>query len=106
MKPLVRHAAARRDPERATDFYEDTAGREVARRFLAAARTAFRAIAARPGAGSIRHGEELDLPHLRTRRIGRFPYLIFYVENSNSIEVTRVLHEKRDVRRSYRRSDG
>jgi len=47
-KPLVRHAAARRDLERASDFYEDTAGREIAKRFLAAARMTFREIASRP----------------------------------------------------------
>lgn len=104
-KRLIRHAAARRDLERASDFYVDTAGQEVARRFLTAARAAFREIAARPGAGSPRHGEELRLPHLRTRRISRFPYLIFYVESADLIEVTRVLHERRDVRGSYREPD-
>jgi plasmid stabilization system protein ParE len=41
-KRLIRHAAARRDLERASDFYEDTAGQDVARRFIAAARSTFR----------------------------------------------------------------
>jgi toxin ParE1/3/4 len=100
-KRLIRHATARRDLERASDFYEDSAGQEVARRFLAAARVAFREIAARPGIGSPRHGRALGLPHLRTRRISRFPYLIFYVESADFIEVTRILHERRDVGSSY-----
>jgi len=104
-KRLIRHAAARRDLELASDFYEDTAGQEVAKRFLSAAQATFRQIAARPGAGSPRHGEELRLPHLRTRRISRFPYLIFYVECADFIEVTRILHERRDVRRSYGKPD-
>jgi toxin ParE1/3/4 len=100
-KRLIRHAAARRDLERASDYYEDTAGPEVARRFLEAARTAFREIAARPGAGSPRYGEKLRAPHLRTRRVSRFPYLIFYVENEGFVEVMRVLHERRDIRRAF-----
>jgi toxin ParE1/3/4 len=100
-KRLIYHAAARRDLERASDFYEDTAGPEVVRRFLEAARMAFREIGARPGAGSPRYGEKLRAPHLRTRRVSRFPYLIFYVESEDVIEVMRVLHEKRDVRRAF-----
>jgi toxin ParE1/3/4 len=62
---------------------------------------AFRDIAARPGSGSPRYSEELRLPHLRTRRVGRFPYVIFYVESADFIEVTRILHERRDIRRSF-----
>ncbi|HEX8625955.1 MAG TPA: type II toxin-antitoxin system RelE/ParE family toxin [Allosphingosinicella sp.] len=100
-KRLIRHAAARRDLERASDFYEDKAGPELVRRFLEAARTAFCEIATRPGVGSPRYGEKLRAPHLRTRRISRFPYLIFYVETVEVIEVIRVLHERRDIRRAF-----
>lgn len=100
-KRLIRHAAARRDLERASDYYEDKAGPELAKRFLEAARTALREVAAQPGSGSPHYGEKLRAPHLRTRRVSRFPYLIFYVESEDVIEVMRVLHERRDIRRAF-----
>jgi toxin ParE1/3/4 len=100
-KRLIRHAAARRDLERASDYYANKAGPEVARRFLEAARAALREVGNRPGAGSPRYGEKLGAPHLRTRRVSRFPYLIFYLEHPDFVEVFRVLHERRDIRRSF-----
>jgi hypothetical protein len=42
-------------------------------------------------------GERLRIAGLRSRRVARFPYLIFYVEQEDHIEVRRVLHAKRDI---------
>jgi toxin ParE1/3/4 len=40
---------------------------------------------------------ELGLPGLRSRSVGRFPYLIFYVEQPDHIDVWRILHARRDI---------
>jgi toxin ParE1/3/4 len=37
------------------------------------------------------------LPGLRFWKLRRFPYLVFYVEQVNSVDVPRVLHAARDI---------
>jgi toxin ParE1/3/4 len=96
---------ARRDIESAIDHYAREAGADVAQRFLNSVRTAFRAIGDRPGTGSPRYGEELDLPGLRHRPAGRFPYLIFYVDHASHVEIWRVVHAQRDIPAELRPGD-
>lgn len=96
-KPVIPRALARQDVEIALDHYAEVAGPDIALNFVGALETAFRAIAAKPGAGSPRFAHELELPGLRTRRIGRFPYLIFYIERGDHIDVWRILHDRRDI---------
>jgi toxin ParE1/3/4 len=83
--------------EASADDYAEQAGPEVALRFIDALESAYRLIAARPAAGSPLHGQELGLPGLRHRRLKRFPYLVFYVEREDHIDVWRVLHAQRDI---------
>ena len=47
--------------------------------------------------GSPRYADELDIPGLRFRSAGKFPYLVFYVETEAEIDVWRVLHGARDI---------
>jgi toxin ParE1/3/4 len=96
-KPLVLRERARRDVDEATDFYLAEAGEAVALRFIDALQTTLGALSRRPAAGSPRHAQELDLPGLRSRVLGRFPYVIFYVERDRDVDVWRVLHAKRDI---------
>jgi len=51
-----------------------------------------------PGAGSPRYAHELRLPGLRSWTLKRFPYLVFYLEAPEVVEVWRVLHGSRRVR--------
>ena len=44
-----------------------------------------------------RYAHELNLPGLRSWKLTRYPYLIFYVEFENSVDVWRVLHGQRDI---------
>ncbi len=41
--------------------------------------------------------KELDLPGLRCWPVKRYPYLVFYVERDDHIDVWRVLHGQRDI---------
>jgi toxin ParE1/3/4 len=40
---------------------------------------------------------ELEIPALRCWQLERFPYLVFYVERDDHIDVWRVLHGHRDI---------
>lgn len=105
-KPVIPRALARQDVEAAVDHYADVAGSDVALDFVSALETAFRAIAAKPGTGSPRFAHDLELPGLRTRRIARFPYLIFYLERDDHIDVWRVLHDRRDIPAGFSDTEG
>ena len=96
-KPVLPRAAARRDVEDAVDHYVREAGVEVALGFIDALETAYRAISDHPAAGSPRYAHELTLPGLRSRGLKRYPYLVFYVERDDHIDVWRVLHAQRDI---------
>jgi toxin ParE1/3/4 len=69
----------------------------TARRFIDAVEQAVRLIARQPGIGSPRYAVELDWPGLRTHPVQRFPYLIFYLEQTGHLDVLRVLHAHRDI---------
>lgn len=96
-KPVIPRALARQDVEIALDHYAEMAGPDVALNFIGALESAYRMIGAKPGTGSPRFAHELELPGLRTRRIARFPYLIFYIERDDHIDVWRILHDRRDI---------
>ncbi len=69
----------------------------TALRFIDAVEQAFTLIARQPGIGFPRYAAELDLPGLRARPVERFPYLIFYLEHEDHIDVLRILHARRDI---------
>lgn len=69
----------------------------LARRFLHAAESTARRAADNPRAGPTRYGTLRGITGLRTWRIQRFTYLVFYVENATQIEIRRVLHTRRDL---------
>ena len=96
-KSVVLRERARRDIDGAVANYLTEAGSAVAQAFIDAVEDALRRIGERPGAGSSRFAHELDIPGLRFRRVGKFPYLVFYVETETEIEIWRVLHGARDI---------
>ncbi len=96
-KPVVLRERARRDIDEAIEHYLSEAGPAAALDFVDALEDACGQIGERPASGSPRHGHELDLPGLRFRSAGRFPYLVFYVERDAEIDVWRVLHGARDI---------
>ena len=96
-KPVVLSERARRDIEGAVGHYLTEAGPAVALDFIDALEDARRHIGERPASGSSRYAHELDIPGLRFRSAGRFPYLVFYVEREAEVDVWRVLHGARDI---------
>lgn len=96
-KPVIPRERARRDIDEAVDHYLAEAGERVALGFIDALEQAFRHIARHPATGSPRYGHELDLPGLRSWPLKRYPYLVFYVERDDHVDVWRVLHGQRDI---------
>lgn len=96
MKPLVRRRRADRDVQEAVDYYLQNAP-EYALAFIDALEQAYRRIQRQPGTGSPRYAHELNLPGLRFWGCKRFPYLVFYFESKDQIDVWRVLHGSRDI---------
>ncbi len=88
---------AAEDIERATADYVDEAGVEVATTFVDSVERAFGRITRQPHLGSLRFAYDLGVPDLRSWPVHRFPYLIFYVEHDDRLDVWRVLHTRRDL---------
>ncbi len=104
-KRVLPRRLARRDVEAAVDHYRREAGPDVALGFIDALEAAYKAVADHPAAGSPRYAHELTLPGLRTRALRRYPYLVFYIERDDHIDVWRVLHAQRDIPASMQESE-
>ncbi len=98
MKPrrVVLREIAERDVDAAIEHYLTEAGVAVAVRFIDAMETAVHHISLHPLSGSPRYATEIDIPDLRTWTLKGFPYLVFYVVNSQ-VDIWRVLHGQRDI---------
>ena len=96
-KPVVPRARARADADLAIEHYLAEAGADVALGFIDALERVYAVIGAAPATGSPRWAHELNLPGLRTYRLRGYPWLVFYIEQSEHIDVWRILHSKRDI---------
>jgi toxin ParE1/3/4 len=94
---VVLRELARQDVETAVDWYREEAGEQTALRFVTALEVALGHIARYPNSGSARYSMELGMPGLRCWQLERFPYLAFYVQRDDHIDVWRVLHGHRDI---------
>ena len=97
VKPVIPRALANRDVDQAIDHYLDEGGERAGLGFIDALEKAYRHVARHPASGSPRYAQELDLPGLRVWLLKRYPYLVFYVERDDHIDVWRVLHSQRDL---------
>ena len=96
-KPVVLRERARRDIDEAVEHYLAEAGEAVALGFIDALEDTRRRIGEQPASGSPRYAHELDIPGLRYLTVGKFPYLVFYVEGGAETDVWRMLHGARDI---------
>jgi toxin ParE1/3/4 len=96
-KPVVPREQAHRDIDQAIAYYLGEDAGPAALRFIDALQQAYGHIGRHPGAGSPRYAHELNLPGLRYWPLTRYPYLVFYVERPDHVDVWRVLHAGRDI---------
>jgi toxin ParE1/3/4 len=97
VKGIVPRELANRDVEEAIDRYLSAATAKAALGFVDELEKAYAHIARHPASGSPRYAHQLGLADLRFWPLSRCPYLVFYVECDQHIDVWRVLHEQRDV---------
>ena len=97
MKRLSRRARANQDIREAAAYYQDHAGDATALRFADAVDTAIVQIATFPASGSPRYAFEFGFAGVRAHLIRGFPYIVFYSEGSDEIEVLRVIQAERDL---------
>lgn len=97
VKPVVPREQAERDADEAIAHYVEEGGTDLALRFIDALETATLYVGTHPATGSPRYAMELNLPGLRCWPLKRFPYLTFYVERTDHVDVWRLLHVKRDI---------
>jgi toxin ParE1/3/4 len=97
VKPVAVRAAAAQGIDEAIDYYLTQGGAALASRFVLALQEAYRHIRRFPATGALRYAAELNIPGLRFWPLKRFPYLVFYVEREDSLDVLLVLHGKRDI---------
>lgn len=105
-KPIAFREEARRDIDDAIAYYLEEGAAEAALGFVHALEQAYAHISRHPATGSPRYAHELSLPGLRAWPLARYPYLIFYVERDQHIDVWRVLHGQRDIPAWMQEPDG
>lgn len=96
-KPIIPRQVASQDIDAALAYYIIEALDDVAMGFIDALEAGYRHIGEHPATGSPRYAHELNLPGLRCWQLPDYPYLIFYIELANHIDVWRVLHAQRDI---------
>ncbi len=96
-KIVVPRERAHQDVEAAIDYFLAQGPSSIAQGFVTALQQTYTRISHYPQGGSLRYAHELNIDGLRFARLGRYPWLVFYVEQVDRIEIWRVLHEKRDI---------
>jgi len=96
-KVVIPREQANRDVEEAIAYYLAEAVPPMALGFIDALEQAYAHIGRHPATGSSRYAHELNLPGVRSWPLSRYPYLVFYVEYPDHIDVWRVLQGQRDI---------
>lgn len=98
-KAVVPRVQAHRDVEEAVayPYHLSEATAQVALGFVEALERAYAQVGRHAAMGSPRYAHELNLPGLRAWPLKRYPYIVFYVERPDCVDVWRVLHGQRDV---------
>ena len=96
-KPVISRELANQDIEGALDHYLGEGAEQAAFGFIDSLELAYAHISRHSATGSPRYAHELNLPGLRFWPLARYPYLVFYVEHEQHIDVWRVLHGSRDI---------
>lgn len=105
MKPVFLRTVAERFFGGELDRLVDKGEERSAAGMAAALGKLRNAISAHPGSGSPRYANLLDVPGLRHRKLGRYRYLVFYVERDTYIDVWQILHANMDILNRLRDPD-
>ncbi|WP_298720091.1 type II toxin-antitoxin system RelE/ParE family toxin [uncultured Ferrovibrio sp.] len=96
-KPIIPREQANRDVDDAIAFYLNEGAEQAALGFIDALELTYTHIRQMPASDSPRYAHELNLPGLRCWPLSHYPYLVFYVETADRIDIWRILHGQRDI---------
>ncbi len=96
-KSVVTRGLASRDVEDAIDYFGAENAEQAALDFIKALEHAFTHIGRNPATGSPRYAHELNVHALRFWTLAKFPFLVFYLERADHVDVWRILHAQRDI---------
>jgi toxin ParE1/3/4 len=96
-RPVIPRDRANRDVDEAIAYHLKESGAEGTLALVDALEDAYGLLGRHPAIGSSRYAHELDIPGLRSWPLRRFPYVVFYIEREDRIDVWRVLHGQRDI---------
>ena len=94
MKSAVLRPRAFRDQQGEVRYYRKEGGAHLAVKVAKATNEALDQAELEPGTGSPRLGKLLDIPGLRTWRVGKFPLVWCYFERADHLDVVRLLGER------------
>ena len=97
VKPVVPRDRANRDVDDAITYYLKEGAGEAALGLVDALEDAYGLLGQHPAIGSSRYAHELGIPGLRSWSLPRFPYVVFYIERADHVDVWRVLHGHREI---------
>jgi toxin ParE1/3/4 len=97
LKPVLRRTQVEQDVADAIAYYLEQDAPDAAEGFVNSLEKSIEHIRRFPASGSPRYAGELGLPDLRFWQIRHYPYLVFYVEQSDYIDVWRILNSHRDI---------
>lgn len=95
----ARHStnSCQQDVEDAISYYLGEQAELAVLGFIDALERTYTHISRHPALGSARDAHGLDLPGLLYWPLKRYPYLVFYVERDDHVDVQRILHGMRDI---------
>jgi toxin ParE1/3/4 len=97
LKPVIPREQAHRDVEEALSHDLSEEATNAALGMIDALEKAYSPMGRYPETGLPHFAHDLNLPSLRAWQLKRYPYVVFYMEQTDHIDVWRVLHERRDV---------
>jgi toxin ParE1/3/4 len=97
VKPAVLRPRAEVDLLEIAQWYAERGGESLAERFFDAAREASTSIERMPGIGSPRLGQLIGLEGLRSWPLNGFPVRWFYLEQTNFVDLVRLLADRQDI---------
>ena len=96
-KPVELRRLAADDIDAALSYYRREAGESLTTRFVDALEEELSRLSRHPLIGSLRYSYELNIPALRSWSLAAFPYIVFYIDRAEFVDVWRVLHARRDI---------
>lgn len=97
-----RGAASAPGPRADERFFEDL---RAPLRSVESLESAVEHLGRHPLTGSSRFAYDLEIPDLRSWPLRRVPYLLFYVDADEHVDVWRIIHARRDVPAWFRGPD-